>query len=321
MGLFSESDKWRSGKKKAGDDEAAPARADSEPSSDKNFAEGIDLIGLDPGEIEDELRGGHLVSPSADGEVRIFGKYSRSEIHELLEWSGVYAGLSDKGYVNTTLELNYLSELDQRIFIKEGEEILVHIRLKLSYFRFRLHPGQPRIKLMYIDWLLTRHPRSKHVRPERLFPGQEAPGLGIFNQIADFITNLSLGVGAKGAFNIPEYFHDALLFHRRFNFYDPVREAFFRGIIRDLRKHGAREISNAFTEGRIVDQNGLPLEWRPGEMIAILNENLDEMIWNQDYYTRVVRELKRVRFQLLDERPAGLPAPPPKPRPRKPGEE
>jgi hypothetical protein len=34
-----------------------------------------------------------------------------------------------------------------------------------------------------------------------------------------------------------------------------------------------------------------------------------------------VRELKRVRFQLLDERPEGLPAPPPKPRPRKPGEE
>ncbi|MBX7058368.1 MAG: hypothetical protein K1X75_09920 [Leptospirales bacterium] len=266
--------------------------------SDKSKPMDFELAGLEESDIEGDLRGGRLNLPPVDGKVRIFGIYSEDQIHDMLNDAGVFAGIADKGYADSRLELHYLSELDQRIFIKSGDEILVHIRLKVSMFRFRLHPGQPQMKLMYIDWLLTRHPRSRHIRPQRLFPGQEAPGLGCFNQIADFITSLALGVGARGAFNIPEYFHDAVLFHRRFNFYDPVREAFFRGIIRDLRRHGAREISQAFSDGRILNQDNEPVEWRPGEMISVLNEELDIMTWSQDYYTRVVRELKRIRFRL-----------------------
>lgn len=277
-------------------EEAPPRRR-----SDKGFTEGlnIDLMGLDRADIEDDLRGHALHAPASDGEVRIFGKYSHKEIEELLAWSGVYDAVRDKGYKDIRLELNYLSDLDQRIFLKEGDEVLVHIRLKLSYFRFRLHPGAPRIKLMYIDWLMTRHPRTTAFRPERLFPGQDDPGLGVFNQLSDFITNLSIGVGARGAFNIPEYFHDAMLFHRRFNFYDPIREAFFRGVLRDLRRFGAREISHAFSESRILNQHGEVVSWQPGEMITMLSPDLEEMIWNQEYYTRVIRELKRVRFQLI----------------------
>lgn len=283
---------WDSDKRKKRDPKAPGG------GSDKDLMVDLDLVGLEEGGLEDDLRGARLHTAPADGKVRIFGLYNEDQIRAMLEETGVFEGIREKGYSDVRLELHYLSELDQRIFLKSADEILVHLRLKVSMFRFRLQAGQPQMKLMYIDWLLTRHPRSKRIRAERLFPGQEAPGLGVFNQLADFITAMALGVGARGAFNIPEYFHDAMLFHRRFNFYDPVREAFFRGVLRDLRRHGAREISQAFADGRIINQDNEPVEWRPGEMISILNEELDEMIWNQEYYTRVVRELKRVRFRL-----------------------
>lgn len=261
----------------------------------------IELSGLDDMDLTDDLHTGPLIT---GGPVpRIFAKYAEAEIHELMEWSGIFKALKEKGYIETHLELQYLSDQDQRIFVKEKTEILIHIRLKLSSFRFRLHPGAPQRKLLYIDWLMTRHPRIKQFKKEKLFPGQELPGLGIFTHITDFITNLALGVGAKGAFNIPEYFHDAVLFHREFQFYDPVREAHFRALIRDLRKYGAREISKALGEGRISNADGEVLAWSPGEMISILDPELEEMIWNPEYFTRVVRELKRISFRMTDRKP------------------
>ncbi len=308
MGFFSDSDKW--GKKRArevGDEppsleDEVRATPKSDKSSDKAFPQNIELWDdLEAEALEEDLRGSALGAPPADGQVRMFGKFSREDIEKQMEWSGITSALKEKGYENTEMELNYLSELDQRIFVRQDEQVLIHIRLKLSHFRFRLHPETPRIKLLYIDWLLTQHPHSRNIREERLFPGQDLPGLGIFPQLTTFLRNLALGVGARGAFNIPEYFHDAMLFHRQFNFYDPLREAFFRGIIRDLRRYGAREISHAFGENRILDQNGDALDWKPGEMISILSPDLADRIWSPEYYTRVVRELKRIRFQLVEK--------------------
>ncbi len=288
---------WWSNSDKAS---ARARQSDKQDANDKR----IDLSQLDPIELNEDLGGGPLVR-SPDGEVRIFGKYAETEITELMDWSGIFEGIKDKGYDNMRIELQYLSDMDQRIFIKERDEVLVHIRLKLSHFRFRLHPGAPQKKLLYIDWLMTRHPRSRHVRPDRLFPGQDLPGLGIFAQIQDFITNLTLGVGARGAFNIPEYFHDALLFHRVFSFYDPAREVVFRALIRDLRKHGAREISRGLSEGRVINAENQVVRWTPGEMISAIDPELEELLWTPDYHTKVVRGLKRHRFSLLKEAPEG----------------
>ncbi|MBE7437247.1 MAG: hypothetical protein HS115_02240 [Spirochaetales bacterium] len=284
--MFRFTDKWSDRKKEATE----------VPASEKQ----LDLVGLEPGEIADDLGGGPLFQgQDSAGNTLIFGKFSHKEIHELMQWSGIFKAIESKGYGNFHLELQYLSEYDQRIFVKTGEDILIHIRLKLSNFRFRLHAGIPEKKLLYIDWLLTRNPLVKSFRKDRLFPGQDVPGLGIFSQMADFISNLALGVGARGAFNIPEYFHDALLFHREFSFYDPSRESQFRSLIRDLRRFGAREISRAFAEERIINQDHEIIRWTPGEMISTLEPDLDALLWNRDYFTRIVHEMKRIQFRIV----------------------
>ena len=259
----------------------------------------IDLTDLDPVDIAEDLRGGPLIRES-DGKVRIFGKYTEAEISDMMARAGIIARLEDKGFKKFKIDLQYLSDLDQRIFVKLGKEILIHLRLKLSHFRFRLHPGAPQKKLLYIDWLMTRNPRAKKIRPDRLFPGQEAPGLGIFIQIKDFITMLATGVDAQGAFNIPEYFHDAVLFRHDFNFYDPSREAFFRALIRDLRRHGAREITVALSEERVIGVHEEIVTWTPGEMISATDPRLREMLWSKDYYDRVNRALGRYKFKMIE---------------------
>lgn len=284
MSRWFETDKWKFGKQ------------DSSSASDKGPLEFSDL---DPVELQADLGGGALVKQE-DGRPRIFGKFDQDKIRELLEWSGVFEALRRKGYTETALELQHLDELDQRIFVRAGDEILIHLRLKLSEFRFKLHPGEPRFKLMYIDWLMTRHPRIERFDPGRLFPGQDVPGLGIFSQISDFMSNLALGVGARGMLNLPEFFHDALLFQRFCKFYDPRKEIVFRGLIRDLRKIGARRISNALSDGRIRDSRGETVAWRAGEMLSPLHRPLRELLWSEEYHRQVREGLKNVRFRLVE---------------------
>ena len=297
MGLLNWSDKRKArAAREAARRESASDKDDKEIFGDSEIA----LSGLDNVDLSEDFNQPLVRGRTADGRVLMFGKFSEKNIRELMDWAGVFRAVEEKGYKKYHLDLQYLSEQDQRIFLYSGDEVLIHIRLKLSFFRFRFHSGVPQKKLLYIDWLMTRHPDSDVIRDDRLLPGQDVPGLGVFSQISEFITSIALGVGAQGAFNIPEYFHDALLFHRRFNFYDPVREAHFRALIRDLRRYGAREISKALADGRILNEAGESVRWTPGEMITALDEELEEMIWNRDYFTRVVRELKRIRYRMRE---------------------
>lgn len=232
------------------------------------------------------------------GKKELFsGRLTAEMASDLIIKSGIAEALRIKGYHKFTISLEHNDDKDERIFIKEGSEVLVHIRLKLSYFKFHRHAYVPALKMLFIDWLLTRHPRGKF-RTEKLFPGQDAPGLGIFSQIADLIRRIASITGALGAFNMPEYFHDALLFHREFHFYDPEKEAFFRCLIRDLRSYGARKISSALADARILDEKGQVVQWHGGEMISFLKEEKEREIFSTSYHTQVIQNMKRIKFTL-----------------------
>ncbi len=284
MSRWFDTDKWKSRRGREGTG-----------SSDKVS---MTFSDLDPVDVNLLPTSGPLVEPDPTT-PHIFGKYTENEIRELLDWSGVFEGLRAKGYDEFDVHLQYLSELDQRIFVRTNGENLIHLRLKVANFRFRLHPHAPERRLLYIDWLNTRHIKTKHVRPERLFPGQDLPGLGIFGQLSDFMANLALGVGARGMVNIPEYFHDALLFHRFCKFYDPEKEINFRGMIRDLRGYGARRISAALAGGTIRDARGQTIPWTSGEMLSALDDNLEQFLWTPEYHRRVAEGLTRVKFRII----------------------
>ncbi|MFN3604607.1 MAG: hypothetical protein ACK4UJ_07845 [Leptonema sp. (in: bacteria)] len=286
MGIFGDLEQLWSDKKK------------KQTESDKS----IFLESITEKDILDDLHAQPLIQGKFDDRTIIFGKFSEQEILELMNWSNIFKKIEQKGYLDTRLELQFLSEMDQRILVKWKEEVLIHIRLKISNFRFRFSPGVPSYKLLYIDWLMTRDPLRSSKKNKPLFYGQDAPGLGIFNEIADFIFNLALGLGVKGAFNIPEYFHDALLFHRQFRFYDPQREAFFRALIRDLREIGAKKITEALSKNQIYDQDNQPVQWIPGEMISLIDPEFSDFIWNKDYFMKVIRYLKRYTFYIHESK-------------------
>ena len=227
----------------------------------------------------------------------LFGRFSITSIEKIIEESGLYRVLHRKGYKKLTTELKIVSSYDQRIFIFSRGIDIVQIRLKLSKFSFKRHSELSARLLLFIDWLQTRDVQANRGEP-RLFPGQDAPGLGVFSFITEIITRIANEVHAAGAFNLPEYFHDALLFHRRFRFYHPEKEAQFRLAIRDLRKYGARNISKAFASEAVLLNNKKPVPWVPGEMLSLTDHVLDSKIFSESYFKEIEEYIAKNTLSL-----------------------
>lgn len=234
------------------------------------------------------------------GREKLFlGTLSREELWQALEDSHIIAAVRERGYWPISLETEFLTERDHRFYLLFRNEKILHMRLRLSFFRLHRHPLMQPMKMLFIDWMQSRHVLRGATHTRELFPGQDVPGLGIFSRIDIFLRNLVVVTHAFGGFNIPEYFHDALLFHRAFQFYDPAREAFFRALLRDLRPHGAREISRALSEGRIRNRRNEVQEWHGAEMLIFTHRPYAESIFDKRYDREVDRKMREFAFSLV----------------------
>ncbi|PJZ68661.1 hypothetical protein CH373_08275 [Leptospira perolatii] len=267
MGIFSESDKVKSG-------------------------EGyIDPDALDLIDINREFK------TNLGIEDTLFNRFSKEEVRTLLDESGMFDILSFRGFKRTVLEIQGISEVDNRIFIKTPPgEVLVHMRLKFSQFEFK-KIGES-FPMVYIDWLLSQNISHKKLRPKRrLFAGQEYPGLNIMNEITAFIRLLAGKIGASGVFNIPEYFHDAVLFHKNFRFLNPEKEAEFRGLLHSFRKQSLRDVSAAIHSGMVIDsKTEQPYEWHYSEMVSCTSPFLEKSLFDEEYDSIVARISETKKF-------------------------
>lgn len=256
----------------------------------------FDFQDLEEIDIAGELPAAARLSGS---EKLFLGTLSREQLWQVLEESQIIEAVRERGYWPISLEIEFLTERDHRFYLLFGKEKILYMRLRLSYFRLHRHPLMPAMKLLFIDWMQSRHVLRAATHKRELFPGQDVPGLGIFSRIDIFLRKLVVLTHASGGFNIPEYFHDALLFHRAFRFYDPAREAFFRALLRDLRKYGAREISRAFSEGRIRNERHEVQEWHGAEMLIFTHQPYAEIIFGRSYEREVERKMREIRFSLV----------------------
>lgn len=231
----------------------------------------------------------------------VFGKFSKEEITDLMLESNLLPMLESRGYPHYKIEVSVLSELDNRIFVKTlDDQILVHMRLKFS--DFSLKDENDVYKMVYIDWLLTQNIRFKpgtYNKP--LFYGQEYPGLAVFVEITEFIRLLTKKIGANGVFNIPEYFHDSVLFRNTFKYMDPVKEGQFRALLAMSLTYRVRELSNAIHNKKLVwDKTGEEFDWFYGEMLTTIDPYLERKVFTDNYFEKVEEVKEQSKFRLID---------------------
>ena len=143
--------------------------------------------------------------------------------------------------------------------------------------------------MIYIDWLLTQNIKLGKLKDKKiLFQGQEYPGLNIFKELTQFIFLLFSRMSCYGVFNIPEYFHDAVLFQRNFLFVDPIKQGHFKAILSTFKNYTVRDLSKLIYTDRLgfTDTNEV-YKWKHGEMLFTNDEYLKETIFDKNYFEKV----------------------------------
>lgn len=232
----------------------------------------------------------------------IFGRFSKEDIWEMLSEAQVISKLQERGYFNFHLETQCLSHLDNRIFIKTSKnEVLIHMRLKLDDFEIK-RVGQV-LKMIYVDWLLTQNIRlGKRKIRKKLFEGQDYPGLNIFREIKKFILLLTRKMGVHGIFNVPEYFHDAVLFHKslKFLYLDPEKEGLFQTLLESFKKISLHKLSELIHNNRIYNMaSNKTFSWFHGEMFYTEFEEIKHALFNSEYFKILEETKKKHKFKVL----------------------
>ncbi|PJZ64996.1 histone deacetylase [Leptospira wolffii] len=230
----------------------------------------------------------------------LFHSLTRESVWELFEITGVISELKKRGYDSLSLELSGVDDTYQKVTLSWQNEILVHLRLSIQEYRIRINDYYFKEKYLVINWLQTRHPKQKGKELTRLYPGQDVPGLGIFQEMSDLIGFLIISLRLNGAVIRPEYFHDAVLFSRKFHFLEPESKAMFLALKNAFPKHSIRAISTLLQSGKILDAKRGILEWKPIEMILFLEKTLNFFVFNRKFQKKVQKLASTYKLSLLE---------------------
>ncbi len=225
-------------------------------------------------------------SQVADSGV-LFHSLTRESVWELLEITGVLSELKKRGYDSLQLELSGSDDSYQKVALTYQNEILIHLRLSIQEYRIQINDYFFKEKYLVINWLQTRHPKQKGREMTRLYPGQDVPGLGIFQEMSDMIGFLIISLRLNGAVIRPEYFHDAVLFSRKFHFLEADSKALFMALKNEFPKHSIRAISTLLQNGKIQDAKRGVIEWKQIEMIFFLEKTLNFFVFNRKFQKKV----------------------------------
>ncbi|MFO0565464.1 MAG: histone deacetylase [Polyangiaceae bacterium] len=155
-------------------------------------------------------------------------------------------------------------------------------------------------EVLYVHWLTLRHPRGRFSDKRPRLPGQEEPGLGLAREAGQLFARTAERLHLAGIAFRPAWLHTAYAARFAMVFTDPIHQAHFEALLRDLAPLTLMEITRAVAEGR-VRMNGQKYTWEAGEMVYWLDQR-------QPDREAVEAEKAAVKFEIDPEAAARVSA-------------
>jgi acetoin utilization deacetylase AcuC-like enzyme len=240
-------------------------------------------------------------------EPRLLGYYSRQGLELALERQGFLGRLRSKGFARPTCELDLADPGRQVVKIFGGpdrREVLVEL---VCHRDRRSIPGH---ELLSIDWLLLQNPRERFgaaprgeptaaaaARPR--LPGQDHPGLGLFDEMNALLIVACERVGLSGLVVTPSQYHLAVQWQKRLRFLDPRAGARLRAMREAMHGLGLADSARALAAGRLVDAlSGEPCSYEPAPMVLPVSDELKAELDPEAYLRALDEAADRFRFVL-----------------------
>jgi hypothetical protein len=207
--------------------------------------------------------------------------YDERGLFRLLEKVGLINYLNSLGFrvLKLKIEIDDADIHTLRVYNNSFDPMNLLLDLRLSEAVFVPDYGYSGNKISYnmimIEWLSSQNANSGFRAGKPQLPGQKYPGLGILDYCFKMMKLVARDINRDGFLDMPDHFHGAMMYAKKFKFFDPVAEGSLRAILRDLKNYSMNDISWGVITGSICNRsNGSRFDYRPAEQIYYVSERL-----------------------------------------------
>ena len=244
------------------------------------------------------------------GISRFINVYTKKEIISVIKKSKLNLLLKEKGFDDWYVELDLSDSFSHYLYIRskhltQADKYIAFLICRFGQYKLQdnLHSHEAyqqihkyinikNLKMMDIKWLSLQNPELQFNNKKPRLPGQRYPGSGLGRAVFDLIKQQCRRHKADGISNVPEYFHNAVLYEG-FRFIDPEQDALFckmkEDLWNDIRTHSLSKVSWAVSCGALYldDQQ---FKWKPGEFVLPLSFRMKAYFYST-YYLKKFNEV------------------------------
>lgn len=206
----------------------------------------------------------------AEGSRRFLDFYGDDGIRTALERYGIFEALRRRGYDDFELTTRVAEDQHTLFIVGTHPELPAPERLvELVVRRDRLVPDadvglDTVFDVLTVDWLTLRHPAASFTPRRPRLPGQDAPGLGLGEPVAELLYRVVDRLRLDGLLTVPEYFHNAVIYGRELRHFDPAAQGRCDALVAALLDREGLSLAQASwaVDWGHVYEFGRPIQWR-----------------------------------------------------------
>ncbi len=245
--------------------------------------------------------------PGLPGSRKLFlGRFNSDNLYSMMEKIGLIKHLKSIGFeelfVDIDIDENRISYM--RLYWKDKTPAcqLIDLRVSESSFIpdkkfFEPDAVITPYNMIVIEWLSAKNPLKNFDVKKPQLPGQTNPGLGVLKYCFEMLYLMAKEVFKDGFLDIPDHMHGAIMYSKKFRFFDPVHEGIIRAVGRDLRKYSLSDISWGVITETIFDlSTNKPAIYDPGEQIHYVSKRMKKYFNSKKYRSVLMKYYEKKKY-------------------------
>lgn len=247
---------------------------------------------------------GHFAFQSS--KTLFLNRFKPEDIMSLLTQVGLIKHLNSIGFNNIKVDIKKDENLIHHLKIYYDstipENLLINLRVSESKFvpdkRFFEDTSEPVVlDMVIIEWLSAQKPAKNFDSEKPQLPGQSNPGLGSLSYMMELMYLVGDKLFVDGFMDIPDHLHGAVMYSRKFKFFNPSHEAVLKAILRDLKDYSLTDLSWGMITKTIIDKTtGQPQVYDPSEQIVAVSKFMKDYFNSKKYQNKFSRVYKSKKY-------------------------
>ncbi|MBN2160857.1 MAG: hypothetical protein JW807_15820 [Spirochaetes bacterium] len=252
--------------------------------------------------------GGDILNQSRKKEKLFLRNFTSDGLKEIMRKVGLLEHLKRSGLtdIKVTVDVDEYYIHYMKVYFRDIDPDLLILDLRLSESRFipdKKYFENESISaydMIVIEWLSAQNPlHGDFGRDKPQLPGQRKPGLGILKYCFEMMYIVAREIIKDGFLDIPDHMHGAIMYSKKFKFFDPVHEGILRAMMRDLGKYSLADISWGIITRTIIEEyKNQPQEYAPSEQIFYVSDRMRDYFRSKKYLSVYNKYYKRKRFRF-----------------------